>query len=593
MAEALRRRSTRVRRIRRDPGYSYDSEFEEVVNRKLSRRVTWHSSLSEADSKCSLTVAETRGENSVSAAPVSWSDLNFYKLAYISVQDSSQQSGSVSPAHCDRSVRSRSQHQHRDTEIQAGADDAGQFINIGSGSDISGSGFRCNSSTRLDFLEHDTYLLNNSNSSVNSNMPNKDQETGCDCDACISGRPCEASQACGGPALPAAAPDSRDIMAAVLMAVQKIDDLSQKVNGMELNMARQETEIRRLKGNTNEEVCSVRPRSDLKGKSKESGDSKKDRVEEEKDRTFRVMQEKLNKYKTSRSPEREESSDEGRDMKAVRRKMSRSQRDQASSKMSSRLQQAGATFPEDDFDATSSSGMGSESTRRVCNHSRKVKSGASVKKRPVVKTELWPHTIANEDDGEEITSENISLAKFFSCFTFIMLDCGERESSGRSVLLHAISLVLECLFWTDARAFHNLVMVKLEQGRLDWADDFTALAENYIDKKVRLSLRAKSSAGTSMPNRSGQYSRGAGSGYSSRSFGKGFGSNTRRYAGRSRSLYSSICRQWNFGSCSYGERCNLWHVCWSCAEAGKLGETHRASSHEGAGARSRQGEQRR
>ncbi|CAL4252635.1 unnamed protein product [Meganyctiphanes norvegica] len=98
MAEALRR-SSRLRRICRDPEYNYDSEFEEIVNSKLSRRVTWHSSLSEADSKSSLTVTENRGENSVSAAPVSWSDLNFYKLAYISVQDSSQQSGSVSPAH--------------------------------------------------------------------------------------------------------------------------------------------------------------------------------------------------------------------------------------------------------------------------------------------------------------------------------------------------------------------------------------------------------------------------------------------------------------------------------------------------------------
>ena len=589
MAEALRRRSSRLRRIRRDPEYNYDSEFEEIVNSKLSRRVTWHSSLSEADSKSSHTVTENRGENSVSAAPVSWSDLNFYKLAYISVQDSSQQSGSVSPAHSDRSVRSRSQRQHRDTGFQEEADDARQFVNIGSGSDISGTGFRCNSSTRLDFLENDTYFMY-SKSSVYTGMPRKDQETGCDCDSCISGRPCEENQACGGPAIPAAAPDSREIMAAVMMAVQKIDDLSQKVNGMEINMAKQDKEIRRLKGDSNEEVCSDRARSNLKGKSKERGDSKKDRVEDEKDRTFRVMQEKLNKYKHSRSPEREESSDEGRDMKAMRRKMTKSQRDQASSKMSSRLQQAGATFPEDDFAATSSSGMGSESTRR---NSSKVKSGASVRQRPVIKTELWPHTIANEDDGEEITSENISLAKFFSCFTFIMLDCGKRESSGRSVLLHAVSLVLECLFWTDARTFHNLVMVKLEQGRLDWADDFTALAESYIDKKVRLSLRAKSSAGTSVPNRSGQFSRGAGSGYNSRSFGKGFSSNTRRYSGKSRPLYSSICRQWNFGSCSYGERCNLWHVCWTCAETGKLGETHRASSHEGAGARARQGESRR
>ena len=55
----------------------------------------------------------------------------------------------------------------------------------------------------------------------------------------------------------------------------------------------------------------------------------------------------------------------------------------------------------------------------------KVKSGAVIKKRAVVKTELWPHTIANEEDGENISIEDISLSKFFSCFTFIMINCAK------------------------------------------------------------------------------------------------------------------------------------------------------------------------
>ena len=158
------------------------------------------------------------------------------------------------------------------------------------------------------------------------------------------------------------------------------------------------------------------------------------------------------------------------------------------------LKRAGAAFPDQDFAATSSSGTDSDSVRSRCRHRRKVKSGASIKKRPVMRTELWPHTVANEEDGEEVSSDNISLAKFFACFTFIMLDCGRSESKGRTALLHAVSLVLESLFWAEARAFHNLVMVKIEQGRLTWADNFTELAESFIDKKVRQSLKSKGSA---------------------------------------------------------------------------------------------------
>ena len=35
--------------------------------------------------------------------------------------------------------------------------------------------------------------------------------------------------------------------------------------------------------------------------------------------------------------------------------------------------------------------------------------GAKIRKRPVIKTELWPHIIANEDDGDEVTSEDIGM----------------------------------------------------------------------------------------------------------------------------------------------------------------------------------------
>ena len=288
-----------------------------------------------------------------------------------------------------------------------------------------------------------------------------------------------------------------------------------------------------------------------------------------------------------------DSSESDLDLKAIRKKMSKKQKSKCKQRVSEVLKHAGATFPDDDFESTSSTGTGSDSNNsRKGKCRRKVKSGAIIKKRPVVRTELWPHTVVNEEEGEEVTSENINLAKFFSGFTLIMLECGKLEARGRTALLHAVSLVLEALFWSDARTFHNIVMVKLEQGRLGWNSDFKELAENYIDKKVRQSLRARSSASNSTFNRYSSYGKNNGNYNYSKNSSKSYGSANKKYAGRNKSLYSSVCKQWNFGSCTYGDKCNRWHVCWSCAEAGNVGEKHRASSHDTSGSKSRQGEQR-
>ena len=211
----------------------------------------------------------------------------------------------------------------------------------------------------------------------------------------------------------------------------------------------------------------------------------------------------------------------------------------------------------------------------ICRHSRKIQSGATVKTRPVLTTQLWPHTIANENDGEDFTHENITLSKFFACFSFIMMSCRDiKESQGRQCLLFAISTVLEYWHWTDARSFHNIMVLKIEQGVLSWDSDFSVLAENFIDKKVRSSIRARgSTTGASGSGKSGSY------------IGKGYGkfpknSSSKGNAGRGRSLHSAVCWQWNYSTCTYGSDCRRWHICKSCAEEGKLGEKHKASSHE-------------
>ena len=232
-------------------------------------------------------------------------------------------------------------------------------------------------------------------------------------------------------------------------------------------------------------------------------------------------------------------------------------------------------YEESDSAGRTSGSTGTDTEGRRRHRRRKVKSGAKVKQRPVVKTEVWPHTIANEDDGEEISYKDISLSKFLSCFSFLMISCAEPEASGRSVLLHAVSTVLECLPWAEARIFHNIVMVKIEQGRLNWDSDFTTIADQFLDKKVRMSLRSRGySAGNSSnfkPSRS-------------RSFGKDFGNSSYEYmnntsSSKSNTSISVICRLWNNGICSFGASCKRWHVCLSCAEIGKLGEPHKAATH--------------
>ena len=224
------------------------------------------------------------------------------------------------------------------------------------------------------------------------------------------------------------------------------------------------------------------------------------------------------------------------------------------------------------------------SVKGACSHShsKKVKSGAEVNKRPVKRTELWPHTIAVEEDGKEVNSENINLATFYTCFTYIQERSKGAEFRGRTVLLYSISKILRYMQWAEARVFHNLMMTKIEQERISWKEDFEALANDFIDKKVRSNLRIKqtSSAGSGGSSyRPGSSGRGRGGGF------RGSQSNS---SGRGKPLYGAVCWQWNSGDCTYGADCKRWHVCKTCAEAGKLGEKHKASSHERSDARPRQ-----
>ena len=165
--------------------------------------------------------------------------------------------------------------------------------------------------------------------------------------------------------------------------------------------------------------------------------------------------------------------------------MSKRERDKSNKNVAKRQEQARKAFPEDSFESTSSSGNESNTSSVVRRRKSKIKSGAKIVHRPVVRTELWPHTIANEDDAEKVTSEDIGLLKFLACYTKISLGCSRYEAKGRCELLHAITTVLEALRWSDARDFHNIIMLKIEQERLEWDANFLDRASAFIDKKIR------------------------------------------------------------------------------------------------------------
>ena len=375
--------------------------------------------------------------------------------------------------------------------------------------------------------------------------------------------------------------------------LQAIAQLATQVTALQHNVMVQNDRIRKLEGgHSSEDPGSERePKSrgdkGKKDKNKEDEQNKKgDRVKEEKKRQLKVMKEKLRSRRQGKecTDSEEESTEDEVSSKELKKRMSSKEKRNVEKKLSSRLKQAGSVFPEEEYEDSTSSGR--ESSDSGQSRRRKVKSGAKVKKRPVVRQELWPHTIANEEDVDEVSSETIGLAKFLSCFTTIMMSAGKREAAGRSVLLNAVSKVLEFLPWMDARAFHNLVMVKIEQDRYYWGTDFAMLAQEFIDKRVRSNLRSGTGRGYSYGGSSKSSGYSGSNKYYSRNVGS-FG-NRSGYGGREKSLFALVCKQWNNGACTFGDRCKKWHVCWTCAEAGKPGELHKASSHGSSGSAGRQ-----
>ena len=630
MAKELRRSSRTIKK-KQEPGFIYE---EESVNNILARS-------SEKDDNRQLRQS-SESENSVvfnsavekcsllePIASETWTDLHslptYFNRDYYSLQRFESRTSICS------SISQREFPNTLEFEFECFAGSSTSEVNK-VGAEIS---HRRSSSTRLDFLDRDRLLT------VSSTVRTDTSNMGSESDESVIGQGlcnCKIGSSCSKCSAASSKSESPDLNTLVKEMLHKVNELSVHVTSLggrlksleqknnvssaseeEVSSATVASEKRpkdKLKKLNNKKVAAggsgfssssaaegrKRSPKDRKGKIK----NKSARVDEERARTLKLLLQQMEGYGSlgeySSAFESQETSDDESKRKKKKKKKQNSPKTPASGKKAGasrarRSRQFDSSSDGSDPDSSSSdtdteSGSGSRRRRK------KVKSGANVKKRPVKKTELWPHTIANEDgtEGTEVTSENISLAEFLICFSHIMIASKKVESAGRSLLLNAISSVLKCVPWAEARGFHNSVMYKIEQGKLDWNSDFTDIGKEFLDKKVRLNLRANA-AGPYSSNRYNVNNNNNNNNNNNhnRNFGRNYNSNNRSNYDSNQfksSLHTIICHQWNAGSCSWGANCKRWHTCKLCADAGKLGENHRACSHDGYSSRFRQSEQR-
>ena len=457
---------------------------------------------------------------------------------------------------------------------------------------------RKSSSTRFDFIDNNRFPFLSVSSLAHSSTSDmgSENERGvlnknvCSCGPGASALCTKCSSSSADPLM-----NLMDVM------LGKLDSITRDVSSLKVGQCTINNRIQRLEHENDESTASdagassaghsvAKARSPKDRLTKSKNKTKSDAVAIEKERQYQVLLEQILHRdreggsstwgNSQESPAEVESSDTSQKKKKKKKKQRRS-------KGSSSGRKSAPRYPDNDpseSEDPESSEKESDGDQ-CCKGRRKVKSGAEVKKRPVLKTELWPHTLANEEEGhgDEVTSDNIKLSTFNKYFTKIIIKTKDKtEAIGRTALLHAISSILECLPWVEARNFHNLTMVKIEQKRLEWKADFAALGEEYLDRKVRLNLRTKgTSAGSNDSYKSYGRSSNSANFNPNRSYNDVNKVNSNRFSNDfNRYKLSLICHQFNAGACSYGDNCKRWHTCKSCATAGKIGEKHKAYSQD-------------
>ena len=175
--------------------------------------------------------------------------------------------------------------------------------------------------------------------------------------------------------------------------LRAIAELGSDIKDLKHTVKAQNKRIKKLEGDITEDNDSDTDHNSKGAKSKKvkckgGVRSKKKDIDFEKQRQLKLAQEKCkNKHGTSRSDTEEESTDDEIDLRGIKKKMSSSEKGKCEKQLTSRVKAAGGVFPDEDDDDTSSSGNSSSDSGH-CSRRRKIKSGAKVKKRPVVRQEL-------------------------------------------------------------------------------------------------------------------------------------------------------------------------------------------------------------
>ena len=583
MAEG-HRRSTRNIKVKESEDYEYGEECLSEILRNSGKS----SSIWQPRNSSDEVTSEQEENLSEAIKKCTWSVLN-YLPTYVDPLNLAQEHPEYPISDSESQAGNRSQSENQNELPIENVNKSSPAVAAVGG--VSVPGRRLFSSTNYNFVDLVGNYLSADSSSVFTEMPSTDSEGERTGISLNNGVRVE-----GGEASRGAEKGDGDVGAAVFLLLEEMKQIRKKVDSLGKSMNSQNNRLESIEqflesGNESvSEAGSIRGKG---GKSKSSSRksdfmqqaqmllgkndvSKKSKEKSDKERALRVSIDALkSRQETEDSNSEEESSEDDFAIGEMKKKMTKKQKKESKQKLAARVKQVGVSFP-DDESSNHSSGTDSDTGKRR-SRKKKVKSGEKVKKRPVVRTELWPHTVANEEDGEEVSSETISLAKFLSCFTYIMASCEDAiEAAGRMWLLHALASVLEFWPWTETRSFHNMVMVRLEQGRIGWDCDFTELANQFMEKKVRQGMRSRvSQAGG--PNQKRFY-RGYRRGFNG-SQGGGSGSNGGSgSSGSYRSQYNSACRQWNNGTCTFGMRCKMSHCCSTCAENGRYGD-HKAINH--------------
>ena len=583
MAEG-HRRSTRNIKVKESEDYEYGEEcLSEILRNSGKSSSIWQPRNSSDE------VTLDQEENlSDAIKKCTWSVLN-YLPTYVDPLNLAQEHLEYPVSDSESQAGNRSQCEDQNDLPAENVNKSSPAVGaVGGGCD---PGRRLISSTNYNFVDLPGNYFSADSSSVFTEMPTTDSEGERTGNSLDNGVRVE-----GGEHSRGAEKNDVDVGAAVFLLLEEMTKIRKKVDSLGKSVNSQNNRLESIEQfleSGNESVSEAGSARRKGGKSKSSSRksdfmqqaqmllgkndmSKKSKEKSDKERSLRVSIDALkSRQETEDSDSEEESSEDDFAIGDMKKKMTKKQKKESKQKLAARIKQVGISFP-DEESSNQSSGTESDTGRRR-SRKKKAKSGEKVKKRPVVRTELWPHTVANEEDGEEVSSDTISLAKFLSCFTYIMASCEDSiESAGRMWLLHAVSSVLEFWPWAETRSFHNLVMVKLEQGRIGWDCDFTELANQFMEKKVRQGVRSRGSqAGGSNQKR---FYRGYRRGYNG-SQGGGNSSNVGNGSSSSyRSQYNSACRQWNNGTCTFGMRCKMSHCCSTCAENGRYGD-HKAVNH--------------